>query len=273
MSDAQVTILIPHFQTPDAIRLCLRSIRRYTAPPYRILVLDNGSSDASLDYLRRLAWVECVPTGVPNDLIAAQAAALNVGAERVATPYLPRHPFRHLRPSRRLAAVPARPPARWRLRRARHAPPDHPRLRFRHRRALGRPRRRVGRALRAARDRRRRAVAALVPDPLSHRRFSRRRLPLRQRRAGGCHARRQRRLGGARRAPAGAARPQRRLLRLPQGRHDAHRQPLLRQRRQRVPRPHRPPLAPRRRVSRPRRRRRRSSPTPRSTADGPGGAA
>jgi len=87
MSDAQVTILIPHYQTPDAIRLCLRSIRRYTAPPYCIFVLDNGSSDSSLDYLRSLAWVELVPTGVPNDQIAAQSAALNVGAERVATPY------------------------------------------------------------------------------------------------------------------------------------------------------------------------------------------
>jgi glycosyltransferase involved in cell wall biosynthesis len=85
--DAEVTILIPHYQTLDAIRLCLRSIRRYTAPPYRVLVLDNGSTDASIDYLRGLAWVECVDSGVRNDLIAAQAAALNAGAERVTTPY------------------------------------------------------------------------------------------------------------------------------------------------------------------------------------------
>ena len=87
MEVSDVTILIPHYQTLDAIRLCLRSIRRYTTPPYRILVLDNGSSDASIDYLRGLGWIELVATGVPNDLIAAQAAALNVGAERVTTPY------------------------------------------------------------------------------------------------------------------------------------------------------------------------------------------
>jgi glycosyltransferase involved in cell wall biosynthesis len=85
--DDEVTILIPHYQTLDAIRLCLRSIRRYTAPPYRVLVLDNGSTDASIDYLRGLTWIELVATGVPNDQIAAQAAALNVGAARVATPY------------------------------------------------------------------------------------------------------------------------------------------------------------------------------------------
>jgi glycosyltransferase involved in cell wall biosynthesis len=85
--DADVTILVPHYQTLDAIRLCLRSIRRYTAPPYRVLVLDNGSTDASIDYLRSLSWIACLSTGVPNDLISAQSAALNVGAARVETPH------------------------------------------------------------------------------------------------------------------------------------------------------------------------------------------
>lgn len=85
--DADVTILIPHYQTLDAIRLCLRSIRRYTLPPYRVLVLDNGSTDASIEYLRGLNWIACLNTGVANDLISAQAAALNVGAARVETPY------------------------------------------------------------------------------------------------------------------------------------------------------------------------------------------
>jgi len=87
LRDAEVTILIPHYQTLDAIRLCLRSIRRYTAPPYRVLVLDNGSADDSIAYLRQLGWIECVSTGVDNDLISAQAAALNLGAARVRTPH------------------------------------------------------------------------------------------------------------------------------------------------------------------------------------------
>ena len=86
-SGAAVTILIPHYQTLEAIRLCLRSIRCHTAPPYRVVVLDNGSTDASIDYVRGLGWVTCVSTNVPNDLVSAQAAALNVGAERVQTPY------------------------------------------------------------------------------------------------------------------------------------------------------------------------------------------
>ena len=53
-----VTLLIPHFQTLDAIRLCLRSIRRYTEPAPRVLVLDNGSRNASREYLGSLAWIE-----------------------------------------------------------------------------------------------------------------------------------------------------------------------------------------------------------------------
>jgi hypothetical protein len=81
-----VTLLIPHFQTLDAIRLCLRSIRRYTDPAPRVLVLDNGSRDGAREYLRSLPWIECVDTGIANDLGAAQAAALNLGVARVATP-------------------------------------------------------------------------------------------------------------------------------------------------------------------------------------------
>ena len=81
-----VTLLIPHFQTLEAIRLCLRSIRRYTTPLPRVLVLDNGSRDESREYLRSLAWIECVDTGIANDRVAAQAAALNLGAARVETP-------------------------------------------------------------------------------------------------------------------------------------------------------------------------------------------
>lgn len=82
-----VTLLIPHYQTPDAIRLCLRSIRRYTAPPYRVLVLDNGSRDGSREYVRSVRWAECIDTGVLNDRLAAHAAALNIGVSLVDTPY------------------------------------------------------------------------------------------------------------------------------------------------------------------------------------------
>ncbi|MGD9762980.1 MAG: glycosyltransferase family 2 protein [Candidatus Binatia bacterium] len=84
---AAVTLLIPHFQTLAAIRLCLRAVRRFSEPLPRVLLLDNGSTDAALDYLHGLKWIECVHTGIANDLASAQAGALNLGAARVETPY------------------------------------------------------------------------------------------------------------------------------------------------------------------------------------------
>ncbi len=57
-----VSILIPHFQTYDLVRLCLRSIRRYTkGVSYEVVVIDNGSQDGtSLEYLRRVEWIRLI---------------------------------------------------------------------------------------------------------------------------------------------------------------------------------------------------------------------
>ncbi len=83
----EVTILIPHFQTLDAVRLCLRSIRRFTHLPCRVRVLDNGSRDSSIDYLRSVKWIECVNTGIANDVLTAHPTSLNKAVASVETPY------------------------------------------------------------------------------------------------------------------------------------------------------------------------------------------
>jgi hypothetical protein len=83
----QVTVLIPHFQTLEAIRLCLRSIRYYTPQCLKVRVLDNGSKDNSIDYLRSVKWIELVPTGIPNDTWTAHFQALNRAVADVQTPF------------------------------------------------------------------------------------------------------------------------------------------------------------------------------------------
>lgn len=83
----EVTILIPHFQTLDAIRLCLRALRRYTPPGVRVRVLDNGSRDASRAYLESLTWIELVDTGCANETWQSHFECLNAQVERVATPW------------------------------------------------------------------------------------------------------------------------------------------------------------------------------------------
>ena len=82
-----VTILIPHFQTLDSIKLCLRSLRKFTRRPLLVRVLDNGSHGAPLDYLRSVPWIELVVRDRPNDIWKAHFEALNAAVPRVTTPY------------------------------------------------------------------------------------------------------------------------------------------------------------------------------------------
>jgi glycosyltransferase involved in cell wall biosynthesis len=53
-----VSLIIVNYRTPKQIKLCLRSLRRFTILPCQTIVVDNGSGDASSDYLRSLPWIE-----------------------------------------------------------------------------------------------------------------------------------------------------------------------------------------------------------------------
>jgi hypothetical protein len=53
-----VSICIPHWQVKHYITLCLRSIRKYSQKyNTQVIVVDNGSNDESLDYLKSLNWI------------------------------------------------------------------------------------------------------------------------------------------------------------------------------------------------------------------------
>jgi glycosyltransferase involved in cell wall biosynthesis len=86
-----VSIVIPHWQVQDLMKLCLRSIRRYTSDiPYEVLVVDNGSRDASLDYLRSLGWIRLIERGesTPDNWVLAMATALDMGISQGRGKYL-----------------------------------------------------------------------------------------------------------------------------------------------------------------------------------------
>jgi glycosyltransferase involved in cell wall biosynthesis len=56
-----VTVCIPHWQVQALVTLCLRSIRRHSRQSdLEVIVVDNGSRDASLDYLRSLPWIRLI---------------------------------------------------------------------------------------------------------------------------------------------------------------------------------------------------------------------
>lgn len=57
----RITVCIPHWQVGDYMRACLRSIRRHSRKyDLEVLVVDNGSRDDSLDYLRSLSWIRLI---------------------------------------------------------------------------------------------------------------------------------------------------------------------------------------------------------------------
>lgn len=56
-----VTLCIPHWQIRDMISICLRSIRRHSQKySLEVMVVDNGSRDESIDYLRSLPWIRLI---------------------------------------------------------------------------------------------------------------------------------------------------------------------------------------------------------------------
>ena len=77
----KATICIVNYKTEDFIRLCLRSIRKFTRYPYEVMVIDNNSADGSLEYLRSLKWIRLIERDTQNDIGGGQAhaAALDMG--------------------------------------------------------------------------------------------------------------------------------------------------------------------------------------------------
>jgi len=89
---AEVTIVIPNWNTGGLLRVCLASLIRYTRHPYRILVVDNASDDASRETLEDAAeqgLIQLVTREDPkHDGAPEHAAALDLGLELSETPYV-----------------------------------------------------------------------------------------------------------------------------------------------------------------------------------------
>jgi glycosyltransferase involved in cell wall biosynthesis len=88
----KATICVVNYKTPDLIRLCLRSIRKFTKYPYEVIVVDNNSMDESLEYLKRLRWIRLIERTTNKDPANgsggyAHAAALDLGLENCNTEF------------------------------------------------------------------------------------------------------------------------------------------------------------------------------------------
>lgn len=88
----RVTIVVPNWNSGPLLRLCLASVVRFTPPPFRLVVVDNRSTDASRATAEGAAargLIELITReDARNDGAADHGAALDRGLAAVATPYL-----------------------------------------------------------------------------------------------------------------------------------------------------------------------------------------
>lgn len=91
MNQPQVTILVPNYKTLTLTQLCLRLLRKYTdLNKAKVMVIDNDSKDASLDYLRTVKWIELIERkAIPGETpVQSHSQALDDALARVTTPYV-----------------------------------------------------------------------------------------------------------------------------------------------------------------------------------------
>lgn len=91
MNNKEVTILIPNYKTPEITKICMRLIRRHTdLSRAEIIVIDNNSNDASLEYLKTLPWITLLErkTDQPETAPLSHSRALDLALDQVTTPYV-----------------------------------------------------------------------------------------------------------------------------------------------------------------------------------------
>lgn len=87
----KVTILIPNYKTLDITKICMRLIRKHTNfDIVNIIVVDNGSADASLEYLRTLSWIKLIERTVIKGESGpiSHSRALDLALNIVETPFV-----------------------------------------------------------------------------------------------------------------------------------------------------------------------------------------
>lgn len=79
-----LSIIISQHRTEEFIRLCLRSIRKYSRGDTQTIVIDNNSKDGSVEYLRRLRWIELIENEDATVGSTGHWEGLDLGKQRVA---------------------------------------------------------------------------------------------------------------------------------------------------------------------------------------------
>ncbi len=85
MSAPAVSIIIPHHNGVDMLRRCLTALQQTGDPPHEIVLVDNASTDGSLDMVQKeFPRVQIIA----NDVNSGFAGACNQGIKATSTPYV-----------------------------------------------------------------------------------------------------------------------------------------------------------------------------------------
>lgn len=87
MSRPRLSVLLPTYNARDHIETCLDSLRRQTFQDFEIVVVDDGSTDGTIEYLRD---VDDVRLFVRSNTGDGLPGALNYGLERARGEYVAR---------------------------------------------------------------------------------------------------------------------------------------------------------------------------------------
>ena len=83
MSEKQVTVIIPNYNGLQFMGICLDALERQTCRNFEVLVVDNGSTDGSVEWLKQ--------QGIPSIFLKENtgfSGAVNAGIRAAKTPYV-----------------------------------------------------------------------------------------------------------------------------------------------------------------------------------------
>jgi GT2 family glycosyltransferase len=91
----KVTVVIPNYNGENFIEACLKSLIKQTYKDFKVIVVDNGSSDRSCQIIENMAdeFVRCgydrdIITLVKNRKNTGFCGGVNIGIEKCTTPYV-----------------------------------------------------------------------------------------------------------------------------------------------------------------------------------------
>ena len=90
-SDPRVDVLIPAYNSAGTIASSLRSIQEQTVRDIRIIVIDDGSPDATPEIVGRIAAADPRVMHIRKDVNSGIVDSLNLGLARSRAPYIARH--------------------------------------------------------------------------------------------------------------------------------------------------------------------------------------